>query len=242
MKLVTDLSHDGEDAFHEIQLSGKQLVFLFMATTVVSVVIFLCGVLVGRGVKAEALGASTVAAAGAPPASTLPPASTAGPVVQSSPSPAVEPPAAPVETQPALSYHKRLQSDKAPAEELKQAAADSKKSPEPVREVVPPPPASTSTPTPATAAAAPVAAAGTPVARAGTWAVQVVALTDRAAANAVVQRLAAKGYPAFLVNPQPSAPVQNYKVQVGRYSDRAEAEQVKGRLKKEEQFEPWILR
>ena len=40
-----------EDGFHEIQLSGKQLVFLFMATTVVSIVIFLCGVLVGRGVQ-----------------------------------------------------------------------------------------------------------------------------------------------------------------------------------------------
>ena len=49
---VTDLSHDAaDDGFHEIQLSGKQLVFLFMATTVVSVVIFLCGVLVGRGVR-----------------------------------------------------------------------------------------------------------------------------------------------------------------------------------------------
>ena len=42
-----------DDGFHEIQLNGKQLVFLFMAATVVSVVIFLCGVLVGRGVKAE---------------------------------------------------------------------------------------------------------------------------------------------------------------------------------------------
>ena len=35
-----------DDGFHEIQLNGKQLVFLFMAATVVSVVIFLCGVLV----------------------------------------------------------------------------------------------------------------------------------------------------------------------------------------------------
>ena len=40
-----------DDGFHEIQLSGKQLVFLCMATTVVSIVIFLCGVLVGRGVR-----------------------------------------------------------------------------------------------------------------------------------------------------------------------------------------------
>lgn len=40
-----------DDDVREIQLSGKQLVFLFMAVTVVSVVIFLCGVLVGRGVQ-----------------------------------------------------------------------------------------------------------------------------------------------------------------------------------------------
>ena len=46
-------SHPTDDGFHEIQLNGKQLVFLFMAATVVSVVIFLCGVLVGRGVRAE---------------------------------------------------------------------------------------------------------------------------------------------------------------------------------------------
>ena len=46
-------SHTPDDGFQEIQLKGKQLVFLFMAATVVSVVIFLCGVLVGRGVRAE---------------------------------------------------------------------------------------------------------------------------------------------------------------------------------------------
>ena len=40
--------------FHEIQLNGKQLVFLFMAATVVAVVIFLCGVMVGRGVARRA--------------------------------------------------------------------------------------------------------------------------------------------------------------------------------------------
>src|SRR6266496_5074894 len=55
-----DLAHNTrDDGFHEIQLNGKQLVFVFMAATVVSVVIFLCGVLVGRGVRAER--AATVA-------------------------------------------------------------------------------------------------------------------------------------------------------------------------------------
>ncbi|PYR76362.1 MAG: hypothetical protein DMF87_18405, partial [Acidobacteria bacterium] len=42
-----------DEGLHEIQLNGKQLVFLFMASTVVAVVIFLCGVMVGRGVRAQ---------------------------------------------------------------------------------------------------------------------------------------------------------------------------------------------
>ena len=43
-----------DDGLREIQLNGKQLVFLFMASTVVAVVIFLCGVMVGRGVRTQA--------------------------------------------------------------------------------------------------------------------------------------------------------------------------------------------
>ncbi len=51
---VSDITHDVvDDGFHEIHLSGKQLVFLFMATMVVSVVIFLIGVFVGRNVRAQ---------------------------------------------------------------------------------------------------------------------------------------------------------------------------------------------
>ena len=48
-----------DEGFHEIQLNGKQLVFLFMSATVVAVVVFLCGVMVGRGVAVP----RTVAAA-----------------------------------------------------------------------------------------------------------------------------------------------------------------------------------
>lgn len=40
-----------EREFHEIQLSGKQLVFLFISAVVLAVVIFLLGVAVGRGVR-----------------------------------------------------------------------------------------------------------------------------------------------------------------------------------------------
>src|SRR5678815_6107730 len=47
----------------EIQLNGKQLVFMFMAATVTAVVIFLCGVMVGRGVNTTRASAASLAAA-----------------------------------------------------------------------------------------------------------------------------------------------------------------------------------
>ena len=235
---MTDLSHDGtDDGFHEIQLSGKQLVFLFMATTVVSVVIFLCGVLVGRGVRGESLsaGSTTVASAGPGVSSANPPA----PLPQSVDAPA---PAEP------LSYPQRLDGEKPPVDTLKSRAQQ-----EPTPASVDPKPTSAQAapaqaaakvdaPKPAPATVAPLPPPSNGSAQPGIWAVQVVALTDRAAANAVVQRLSSKGYPAFLVSPQSGSAVQNYKVQVGRFEDRSQAEVTAGRLKKEEQFQPWILR
>ena len=76
-----------DDGFHEIQLNGKQLVFLFMAATVVSVVIFLCGVLVGRGVRAER--GVDMASNGSPEAIATTPQQ---PVATPTPAPAAVPP------------------------------------------------------------------------------------------------------------------------------------------------------
>jgi cell division septation protein DedD len=55
----------------------------------------------------------------------------------------------------------------------------------------------------------------------------------------LAQRLVGKGYPAFVLSPTSGAP-PIYRVQVGRYNDRREAEQVARRLEKEEQYKPWI--
>src|SRR6476660_6844329 len=78
VKICPLAAQSRDDGFHEIQLNGKQLVFLFMAATVVSVVIFLCGVLVGRGVRterasvADAANAEATADIAPPPPSTPP--------------------------------------------------------------------------------------------------------------------------------------------------------------------------
>src|SRR2546429_9855549 len=71
------LAHSHDDGFHEIQLNGKQLVFLFMLATVVSVVIFLSGVLVGRGVRAERSVAAAEAAVNVPATEPAPAAAAA---------------------------------------------------------------------------------------------------------------------------------------------------------------------
>jgi cell division septation protein DedD len=257
---VADITHDiADDGFHEIQLSGKQLVFLFMATTIVSVVIFLCGVLVGRGVRNERAtetadaalttpAPAPAAAPASPPPATSAQAQVPTPVTeQAAAQPAAtpaEPPSPPADDE--LTYRKRLESEKAPAEKLKAqgTTARSDARPQPVNpETVRPEPTSPSRSAPTATAAK--AAADVPAAsgaRQGRWVVQLVALRDRGAASSIVQRLSGKGYPAFIVNPAGSTPNQVFKVQVGRYNDRGEAEQVARRLEKEEKFNPWISR
>ena len=139
-----------------------------------------------------------------------------------------------------LTFHKALEREKPSAELTPAAPPKTTPTPPPA----PAPAVETKAEAPAAVPSAAVAEKTTPAPAAapGTWAVQVVALSNRAAADAVVRRLVGKGYQAFLVAPQPGAPSQSYKVQVGRFNDRAEAEKMKLRLKRDEQFEPIVLR
>ena len=243
---MPDVTQDfTDDGFHEIHLSGKQLVFLFMATTVVAVVVFLCGVVVGRGVSAEQAAADSLAEPTAAAAPALPA------VVADTGPQAAEPPAPPAEAGE-LTYKERLEGDARP-ERLRSAAPPAReRTPEPSREplreparqpaVVPPPTAKPAQAQAQGTVTAPPAsqpsAAGTQAPETGSFVVQVHALKDRTAANSMVKRLAAKGYPAFLAPSAPQASI--YRVQVGRFKDRGEAQRVVERLKKEERFDPWI--
>ncbi len=233
---MSDLSHEtAEDGFHEIQLSGKQLVFLFIVTTSVVVGVFLFGVLVGRGAR-EIRSSET-----APAASTTDPAA---PAVATAVPPSEAP--APVEDEP-LSYNDRLTTAGTHAEKLNKPGEvpgppEAEPAPAPKQTARSEPPVAAAKPP---AAAAPRAAlpAGIPTSgRPGTWLVQVIATREQGMATSIVQKLTAKGYPAFLVAPAAGAPQPFYKVQVGRYTDRGEAEKVSLRIKKEEQFQSWILR
>lgn len=235
---MSDITHQDltDDGFHEIQLSGKQLVFLFMATTIVAVVIFLCGVQVGRNVRTVRAADAGDALAIAAPSAAAPAPLTATP---SAPV-AAEPPPPAQDAEDDLSYAKRLQSDAAPKEELKPRSELTPPAAAPVANAPakhPPVTALAPAPAPAATRTATTTATGRP----GVWVVQVHALTDRGAASAIAQRLSGKGYPAFVLEPKAGAPAI-YRVQVGRYNDRHEADQVARRLEKEEQFKPWVQR
>lgn len=225
---MNDLADEG---FHEIQLSGKQLVFLFMAATTVAVLIFLCGVKVGRGVRPEGAieTADTVASATPPPAAATP----SQPVAGGGP-PAAEPPAPAPEPDDELSYAKRLQGDPStsPAEKLKPPSLAAQAS---VPKVTPSPPRPAAKPAAKAEPPAVPQSTGLP----GGWIVQLTALQDRGACATIAQRLVSKGYPAFVLDPAPGSP-KIYRVQVGGYADRDKAEQAARRLAAEEQFKTYV--
>jgi DedD protein len=221
-----------DDGLHEIQLNGKQLVFLFMASTVVAVVIFLCGVMVGRGVRAQrpaleaAVEAATDPTAGARPAVPLAPAA----AVTSN---------APVAAQETLTYPSRLEGQEPVEEKLKPAGAARPAvartaSPKPI----PPAPVAKATPA-ATKSISASADASEPAGNG--FVVQVAAVNDRREAETIATRLAGKGYPSFVTTP-PRGAARMFRVRIGKYPTRREAEAVAARLQKEDQFKPWITR
>ena len=74
------------------------------------------------------------------------------------------------------------------------------------------------------------------------YAIQVTTLRESDAAERMAQGLVEKGYPAFVVPPAPGVPVSVFRVRVGTYTDRDEAERVLRRLEGEESLRPWITR
>jgi cell division septation protein DedD len=223
---------------HEIQLNGKQLVFMFMAATVVSVVIFLCGVMVGRGVRqpqADAIAANTDTSID--PIAPFD-ATSAKSTLTSEPAPAPE--------NENLTYAERLEAPTPLNEPLK--FAESKPAVAPAAVEKPPPAKAVTAPEPKPQPAPKVAVSRTDAVPASAsltepsgkgFVLQVQAFPSRDAADALASRLKGKGYSAFVtVNPD-NVPLK-YRVRVGKYGSKREADTVAARLKQEEHFKPWL--
>jgi cell division septation protein DedD len=254
-----------DQGFHEIQLTGKQLVFLFMAAVVLAVSIFLLGVSVGRGVRSSA---ATAADAGAP-----------GDTVASASAPSAN------VTGADLDYGQKLQS--APpagggaagaagaAAGMAAGAAATSSATKPVDPPQPPPemppdtgkkpdltvmagdpaagkttpPKSTPTPTPAkpaTTPAPPAPKSGTPAAGSTTtskppaadagWIVQLNAFSTKGAADSFIKELKGKGYTAYSVST-----ATLFKVRIGPFANHADADKMASRLVKDG-YKPLVTR
>jgi cell division septation protein DedD len=217
-----------ESGVREIQLSGKQLVFLFMASVVLVVVVFLLGVSVGRGARV------TTGAAVA----TDPVATTEAPIVA--------PPGTPASAAD-LTYHDRLPGSTGPAKRADAGAGPASAATPPATTSPPAhpaetpkandpppvsPPAEGQTPAPAAAAppkTLPAATSRATVAAAGPWFVQVESFRSKDLATALVAKLKGKGYDAFIVD----VPKPLLRVRVGPYPQRSAADGVVAQLKKD---------
>ena len=70
---------------------------------------------------------------------------------------------------------------------------------------------------------------------------QVQAVSSRQEADDLARRLNAKGYPAF-VTPRGAGSLARYGIRVGKYQKKQDAEAMKTRLERQEQFKPWVTR
>lgn len=221
-----------DEGYREIQLNGKQMIFLFMATTIVAVVIFLCGVTVGRGVRNAPAVAGAEPAVGAAPAvdiAPVPPDSQAANKPAAGPAPAVVPPAPPPEPDGGSGAEQAAvprPRTAPPAIAASEKPAGSK----PQTSAAPAPAAPSVSPAAATPASEPVGEG---------YAVQVVALRDRNQADGRAKDLMAKGYPAYVVAPSEAGGV--FRVRIGKFKERRQAEAVMRRLKKEEKSDSFLV-
>jgi DedD protein len=191
----------------EIQLTSKQLVFVFMSTVLVAVVVFLLGVWVGRGIDTGSMAATEDVVSGGVPKSEPPNPSTA-------PAPGPGKP---------LTYPEALAGGggNAPATPSSQSQAPP---PEP-------PPASSppaEPPQPEKRAEKPQPTVQKPAAPdAESWVVQVGAYSAKSGAEKTAAEFKAKGY-SVTVTPGPT-----FKVWIGSYPRKSDADQIASRLRKE---------
>jgi cell division septation protein DedD len=224
-----------DESVREVQLTGKKLVFLGMVGAVVLVVVFLLGVMVGRGVPGSSAAEAATQTEGTPPAPASggapPPTSPAAGdgytalVGSSDTKKPIEPPAAPTDAAdavaktppPSATVASGVTPAKAPAKDAAQAAAPAK--------MPATPPATT-----------PVKPAAPAAPSSDQWFVQVNAYSKKTTADNVVASLKKKNFDAFVAHDGPL-----YNVKLGPFTDRAEAERVKGLLQKEG-FTPYLKR
>lgn len=213
-----------------------------MAATVVLVVTFLTGVLVGRGVRADRSESAQVDTLTESPDAPERSASASPVTAAEDPRTAPPPPQAEDDADGKTAKAAELEEppmavnrNPAPAPEKPAAPAEPAAKPAPAK-----PEAAKAEPVKVEAPKADPKAPSATGAPGNGYAVQVAAVNARGEADAIVKRLSGKGYAAYVETPKGSASV--FRVRVGTFKTRREAQTVADKLKKEEKFKPWVTR
>jgi len=215
-----------DDRSRGVQLTDKQLVFVFMSATLVAVVVFLCGVVVGLRVQTARgplhdptmMSAAQVVSDGGPGEAPV-----GDPAIRSGV-------ASPAAAASEFTYAERL-GKTPPPEQLKGPVHAPAPVPAPREPVIPPE-------VPADGAGVPETAAST-----GGYTVQVAAVKKRAEADRIVKDLKAKGYDAYVFVPDDGDQLGVFRVRVGSFKDKQKADVLAQRLTLEGKgYKPWVTR
>jgi cell division protein FtsN len=206
--------------FRELQVSSTQLAIIFFGILIIGVVIFLLGVSVGKKHAQASLKAGSALAQKAPEQVKdrliIPEAKTETPKTVEAPKPA------PVEkeAQPPL----KAEEARAKMEPSSPAKENPKASPDKPLTAAPKPeaPAQKAKPGPKVETAAPP--------KKGLYYVQVGALADRTEAAAVSQKYKSQGYAALVLDPQPTDGKPVFRVRIGGFATKEEADSVRAKL------------
>ncbi|MGE5199213.1 MAG: SPOR domain-containing protein [Rhodospirillaceae bacterium] len=138
-----------------------------------------------------------------------------------------------------LSYAERL--GKTPPAETLKVAPEAQR---PRVEVPPEVPGEPLGPPPVASAVPATAAAAAPADPApGLYTVQVAAMTRRDEAEAIARQLKAKGYDAYVFVPEGSEGRGGFRVRIGAFKDKRQADLLAERLLREEKrYKPWVTR
>lgn len=242
-----------EKSYYEIQLDNKQLILVFLAGVTVCVLVFILGVMVGKG-KKEAEMASVTRNELTPAAKTP----------QDLSQPQEVQPAADESTAPKDKSVKKANKDKTAQKESKPEAAktdgmvyndlDKTDSETPLT------PAPNTNPAPAkktaedtlkdVAAKTQEPSAGTPAATSppsapsqnngNKFTVQVMATGSKEKAVQQLNYLKSKGYTAFMSEETTGSGASVFKVRVGKFADSDSAKKIATRLKQDLKLETWV--
>jgi cell division protein FtsN len=245
-----------EKSYYEIQLDNKQLILVFLAGVTVCVLIFILGVMVGKGKKeaemASLAKAEPKTAAQEPESKEPQDLKTA---TESQPTQPVK------ETKGKKDKEKQqVQTDQYSFYDLdKKESKDDQLTPEktPAKETaktakntIPPKPEPTpakntkpeQTTTPTTTTSTPATATedtATPAGGSRRYTVQVMATASKSKAEQQLSALKAKGYSAFM-DEEKSGSSSVFKIRVGKFGDPDSAKKTATRLKQDLKLETWV--